>query len=61
MWSNKSNVISKDLDNLGLADEVILKRVVRYVQLRNCVFMLLGGVVGVVLFILLLSLSIPRI
>jgi hypothetical protein len=56
MFDNNKNTISKDLNNLGLVDEVLIKRIVKYIQLRNSVFLLIGSIVGVVLFIGFLSL-----
>ena len=58
MLSNNKNTITKDLDNLGLFDEIIVRRVVKYIQLRNAIFLLLGGIIGVSLFILLLSMAV---
>jgi hypothetical protein len=52
--------IADDLKDIGIVDELVVRRVVRYIRLKMLIFLFAGMVIGVIGFIGLISLLVGR-
>jgi hypothetical protein len=58
---DKEIKMANDLKDIGIEDELVIRRVVRYIRLKMLIFLFVGMVIGVIGFIGLLSLLVGRV